>query len=155
MFTIKDYDTVETLLSLNKHVHAWHVKAYPGIFREGSEDAFREHFQATLEKPNYYHYTAYDGAEAVGLIQAEIREIKGNAFVLPNRVVFVHIIVVHPAYRGRGVGHLLMDRVFELARSNGITRIELDHWAGNESAGSFFGGLGFKPFRHFLYIERA
>jgi len=154
MFKIKENDTVETLLSLNKYVHEWHVKAYPNIFRDDSEEEFKEYFQETLEDSNYHNYIAYDDSMAIGLIQAEVKTIKGDAFCLPNRLVFVHIIVVHPEYRGKRVGHLLMDKVYELADKNGISRVELDHWAGNESASSFFGELGFKPFRYYLFIER-
>jgi hypothetical protein len=47
-----------------------------------------------------------------------------------------------------------MDKVYELADDKEISRIELDHWAGNASASSFFAELGFKPFRHYLFKER-
>jgi len=154
MFTVKDNDTVETLLALNQFVHEWHVHAYPEIFRDNAAVEFREYFKGTLASPDCYHYVAYDNLKAVGFIQAEIKVFNGNAFRQPNRIVFVHIIVVHPGYRGQGVGHLLMEKVYELADSHGISRIELDHWAGNESASSFFGELGFKPYRHYLFIER-
>ena len=154
MFIFKDNDTVETLLSLNQYVHEWHVKAYPNIFRDHAEEEFKKYFQSTLESPDCYHYVAYDDSRAIGLIQAKIKMFKGSAFCQPNKLVYVNIIVVHPEYRGKGVGHLLMNKVYELADKNGISRIELDHWEGNESASSFFGELGFKPFRHFMFIER-
>jgi GNAT superfamily N-acetyltransferase len=60
---------------------------------------------------------------------------------------------VHSEYRGKGVGHLLMDKVYELAGENQISRIEIDHWEGNNAASSFFGEVGFKPFRHNLFVK--
>lgn len=60
---------------------------------------------------------------------------------------------VSPEYRSRGVGRLLLDRVRQLAKQNGISRIELDYWAGNESAGRFFCRAGFVPYRRFMYLE--
>lgn len=46
-----------------------------------------------------------------------------------------------------------MDKVYELAGENQISRIEIDHWEGNNAASSFFGEVGFKPFRHNLFVK--
>jgi hypothetical protein len=45
MFTIEENASVETLVSLNKYVHEWHVKAYPNIFRDDSEAEFKNIFK--------------------------------------------------------------------------------------------------------------
>ncbi len=154
MFRIEDGGPPEVLVTLNKHVHDWHVNAYPDIFRDGAESELASYFRSSMDNPSFHHYLAYDDPQAVGFVQAEVRESQGTSFRQPRRLVYVHIIVILPEYRGKGVGHILMDEVYKLAAEHDISRIELDHWAGNESASEFFVGLGFKPYRYFLFLER-
>ncbi|MCL6589939.1 MAG: GNAT family N-acetyltransferase [Firmicutes bacterium] len=154
MFRIEEGRNPAILVSLNRFVHEWHVKAYPDIFRDGEDICLESYFKSSLEKPNFHHFIAYDDSKAVGFVQVEIRNFPGNSFRHPQKLIFLHIIVVLPEYRGKGVGQLLMDEVYGLASKNNISRIELDHWAGNDSAASFFGKMGFKPYRYFLFLER-
>lgn len=155
MIRIENTATPATLAALNKHVHDWHVKAYPGIFRDADEKQLEAYFELSLEKPGYHHFVAHENDQAVGFVQAEIRETEGTPFRFPQTLVFIHIIVVSPGCRNRGVGHLLMERVHELAAQKGISRIELDRWVGNELAGRFFSKAGFRPYRQFMYFEKG
>lgn len=77
----------------------------------------------------------------------------GSPFTKPSRVLNINVIVVLAGFRRKGIGELLMKRVQDLAEEEKLSRIDLNHWAGNESASRFFEKMGFKPLRHFLYAE--
>jgi ribosomal protein S18 acetylase RimI-like enzyme len=149
---IKDQCDVETLLELNQYVHQWHVSNYPKIFKNNEAD-LRNYFCASLERPYTYHFVAYDNSDPIGFIQTQIIETNSSPFRLSQKMVYINIIVVKPAYHGTGVAQMLFDKVTELAKKNGITRMELDHWEGNARARAFFEKMGFKPYRHYLFKE--
>jgi GNAT superfamily N-acetyltransferase len=88
----------------------------------------------------------------IGFIQAEAISHHGSPFRHPQELLYVNIVVVLPDYRGKGVGRRLMEEVFRLARGRRITRVELDHWEGNDAALAF-DKLGFRPYRHYMAIE--
>jgi ribosomal protein S18 acetylase RimI-like enzyme len=53
-------------------------------------------------------------------------------------------LAVDPAYEGRGAGRALMERLIELARDRGGTRMTLRVFAPNERARHLYEGLGFE-----------
>jgi ribosomal protein S18 acetylase RimI-like enzyme len=76
-----------------------------------------------------------------------------NPFRKPYRAVFVHNVSINGDKRSYGLGMKLMDRIYEISKSNGIGRIELDYWALNEMAARFYEKQGFKSYREFVYKE--
>ena len=59
---------------------------------------------------------------------------------------------VRPAFRGRGLGRLLVDRLAEHARSQGITLLRLETGIHQREAIALYEKLGFKqiqPFGHY------
>lgn len=50
---------------------------------------------------------------------------------------------VLPAYRGAGLGRLLLQKTLDAARATGIERVELEVFASNESAIALYRKLGF------------
>lgn len=54
----------------------------------------------------------------------------------------VYKLYVHPAWRGRGVGSILLDAVIRSLPAD-TTRIAVEHFAANERAGSFYDREGF------------
>jgi ribosomal protein S18 acetylase RimI-like enzyme len=152
MLTIDDKATAETLVSLNSSVHAWHASHFPDLFRDNADEGLLQYFKASLERPDCFHFVALDDTTPIGFVQSEIRSHNGSPFRQPQKLVYIVIVVVVPTYRGKGVGRKLIERVFDLARSRGIDRVELDHWDGNDAA-LVFEKLGFRPYRHDLAIN--
>ncbi|MGZ6751959.1 MAG: GNAT family N-acetyltransferase [Nocardioides sp.] len=54
-------------------------------------------------------------------------------------------VVVHPAYRGRGLGAALLTWVEERARETGTTRLAQTVWDGDEAAVALLRSRGFTP----------
>lgn len=54
------------------------------------------------------------------------------------------LIAVLPQHRGRGIGRQLIERLFELSKARGVTRIFLEMRKGNP-AESLYHKMGFEP----------
>jgi ribosomal protein S18 acetylase RimI-like enzyme len=46
-----------------------------------------------------------------------------------------------------------MDKVYEIAKSHGIQKIELDYWTDNQMASDFYGKHGFAKYSEFVYKD--
>ncbi len=53
-------------------------------------------------------------------------------------------VLVHPEYRGQGLGRLLIQELIDLARSIGLEKIEAEFLGEQEAAIKMFGLLGFR-----------
>jgi ribosomal protein S18 acetylase RimI-like enzyme len=67
-------------------------------------------------------------------------------FLSPSQpvVAYVHFMGVHPQYRGRGIGRLLYQRFFELARRDGRTEVRAITSPTNRDSIAFHLRLGFE-----------
>ena len=83
----------------------------------------RDEFLTVLERfPAYFLVAEYDGG-LVGYIQGAVRRHKGVP-VLPEQEPYVEIeqVYVHPDFRHRHIGSMLMERLMAVAAQQGIQR---------------------------------
>jgi GNAT superfamily N-acetyltransferase len=59
--------------------------------------------------------------------------------------LLINGIAVHPSMRGKGVGTLLLQAVFEFARTNGYSTVQLDVVDTNPGARRLYERMGFVP----------
>jgi len=65
----------------------------------------------------------------------------------------VERIYVDKSYKGLGIGRLLMDKAFALAKAQGCSMVWLGVWEHNEAAIAFYRKLGLEPFdTHVFYL---
>jgi len=81
--------------------------------------------------------------ETIGYAYGEIEgydymSLRGPAGVLND-------LIVDPAYRGHGVGRLLLDGIISRLKSRDVPRVVLSTAAKNEAAQRFFERSGFRP----------
>jgi ribosomal protein S18 acetylase RimI-like enzyme len=101
-------------------------------------------FLATrLEDRNAVILVAEIKGETIGYAYAEIEgydymSLRGPAGVLND-------LIVDPAYRGQGVGGLLLDAIISRLQSCGAPRVVLSTAAKNKSAQRLFERNGFRP----------
>lgn len=62
----------------------------------------------------------------------------------PERVGVIHLLAVHPAFQGRGVGRRLLARAVEESRSRGDAVIRLDTLTWNLPGRRLYEGFGFR-----------
>lgn len=67
-------------------------------------------------------------------------------------LINIHDFVVHPDYRGKGVGQFLLDSIYEFGRQNGYCKINLEVREDNHKAQQLYEKAGYedcKPRMHF------
>ncbi len=105
---------------------------------------------AFLEAPSLEEVNAFLSRYApIQFVAERSGEVVGWCDLTPNpREGFRHGGAVGmgllPAYRGRGLGRALLERTLAAAREAGLTRIELEVLASNESAIALYERLGFE-----------
>lgn len=152
MKVIQTYD-YELISKLNQEVQELHRQMYPEYFKEYNFEAVKQFFKQIMTKDTNFFYVVRDGDHDMGYVWMEKREHKENAFCNSYESIFLHHLNVLSAYRNAGVGKRLMETVYEVAESCEVKKIELDYWANNEVAKSFYETRGFKRYREFLYKD--
>ncbi len=135
----------EAIARLNRHVQAKHTAALPWLFKD--EPLSVAAAGAMLEGPRNLVLMAQEAGEGVGYIYAEFRSFPETPYCHAYATAHIHHIAVAPAYRRRGVGRALMQRVVEAAKARGgVDRLTADFWAFNEESRAFFAGFGLAPY---------
>lgn len=80
--------------------------------------------------PTYTGFLAFEGARAVGLVNAFF----GFSTFAARPLLNIHDLVVHRDARRRGVARRLLDSVEELARDRGCCKLTLEVLSGNAPA---------------------
>lgn len=88
---------------------------------------------------------AQAGEEVVGVLGASWQ----IAVHVPGRYALIQDLWVHPSWRGQAIGRDLLAALFELAREQGIARIEVglprEGFPGIDATEAFYRANGFTP----------
>ncbi len=95
-----------------------------------------------LKEKNAIVLVAERQGEMVGYVYASVEgydymSLRGPAGVLND-------IVVDPAYRGQGIGRMLLDAILAELKARGVPRVVLSTAERNEPAQRLFDGAGFR-----------
>jgi GNAT superfamily N-acetyltransferase len=135
------------LSSLCVDVQRLHAEQYPDLFKRPQGDDFAvSFFDEMLADPTVRIFLAEEDGRPIGYLMSKLFERAEGPFTYTNRFLQVEHISVHPDRQRQGVGTALMNRVEELAREIGVTKIQLDSWDFNTEAHTFFERRGFEKF---------
>lgn len=67
----------------------------------------------------------------------------------------IHHTAVHPAYRGKGAGRLLVEHALAALKSEGITKVNLVVFSRNPNGNAFWEKMGFTARNDLTYRNRA
>ena len=144
---------VNALAALCAPIHAMHVTWRTEVFRTASVEEMESLFRQWLAQDNFRAYLAMQDDRPVGYIAVRIVDRPANVLMSRGRFLDVEQIGVVLDERGRGVGHALMEKVKELARQQGLQRIELNVWAENAEAQRAFTAWGFQTQSERMALE--
>lgn len=120
-------------------------------------DEARAHLVERLAtRPGFVAFLAFDGDRACGLINC----FEGFSTFAARPLLNVHDIVVHAAWRGRGVGQALLAAAEEAARQRGCCKLTLEVLANNRTALAAYDRAGFRPYvldpaaGHALFLQK-
>ena len=146
-------DELTRVNELRRMVSDVHVQGRPDIFRPG--------FCEALERHVYEEFDAEDSDIIVALVDGVIAGFATVQYIRRPESPYsfardfyrVEEFGVDAAYRRQGVATALVDYMKNDAREKGFNRIELDAWAFNEGALTFYESVGFKVFRKYFEMD--
>lgn len=98
---------------------------------------------ALVARPQVFSVLAFDGDEAIGLINC----IEGFSTFACLPLVNVHDVVVLASHRGRRVGEQMLALVEQIARERGACKLTLEVLQGNRSAIMLYERVGFAGYQ--------
>ena len=112
-----------------------------GLSREAADAKAEKDFASILthgvETPNHALNVIVDDGAVVGSLWTAVRESDAG------RVLFVYEIRLAEEARGRGIGRAAMRLAEDVARGQGLTRIELNVFGGNDAARNLYRSLDY------------
>jgi ribosomal protein S18 acetylase RimI-like enzyme len=108
-----------------------------------AEDVKARLVDELARRPQAFSVLAFDGDEAVGLVNA----IEGFSTFMARPLVNVHDVVVRASHRGRRVGEQMLHRVELVARQRGACKLTLEVLAGNAPAQALYRRIGFAGYQ--------
>lgn len=113
---------------------------------EATVDAWFQHvLEENKQKEGRIFIAEVDG-KAVGFISLRI-ELKGEQILLPDiKSVLISDFIIHPEFRGKGIGKQLLQKAEEYAKEKNIKYIKLSVFAANTNAKDIYKNLGFKEY---------
>ena len=126
------------MIQLQQH----HINLRPDVYRM-SEDFFTEAtFDKLLEECSVL--VAEENSEIIGAVSYSIMDMKA-AIIHPFKSLWISDLVISQNHRGKGTGTMLMEKVKEIAKENGVDRIQLNVSSYNTDAVKLYEKMGFAP----------
>jgi len=111
---------------------------------QGLSDYARAHLVSGLAaRPQAYSVLAFDGEQAVGLVNC----IEGFSTFACKPLVNVHDVAVLASHRGRGIAEKMLREAERIALERGAIKLTLEVLSGNHSAIRLYERIGFAGYQ--------
>ncbi|XMB85379.1 GNAT family N-acetyltransferase [Mycoplasmatota bacterium WC44] len=129
---------------LFEQVDELHREAHPNIFINPNQTARSNEFLNTvLQDDRKRLIVAIENNEVIGLAKADIRSSPDIPLYKNREWLSIGTIVVDKNYRGKGIGKILLEKLYEWAKIHKVDEVELTVFSFNESAIKFYNKNGF------------
>ncbi|SHO59043.1 GNAT family N-acetyltransferase [Vibrio quintilis] len=142
----------EDLVQLEKmmyDLHDEHHIACPEHFKTAQEVLQEKQINDYLDSPEALIFIACHENIIVGFITGHFAELI-SMVSKPVLMGSIDELFVSPAFRSRGIGRKLLDRLIREFEDYGIEQIFVEVWAFNQSAQKLYQQLGFDHHIHWL-----
>lgn len=137
----------QVLAKLLEPVQKIHADHYPDLFKFPLDHgAAVQFFSNRIGQRHSTFFIAMVEDEPAGYIWCTRENRSESLFKHAHSVIYIQQLSVNPESQGVGVGQELMLAAEKLAEASGVTKIELDSWAFNGKAHSFFEKMGYARF---------
>ncbi|MES2839839.1 MAG: GNAT family N-acetyltransferase [Pseudomonadota bacterium] len=111
---------------------------------DGLSDFAKEHLVRELAaRPQAYSVLAFDGAQAVGLVNC----IEGFSTFACKPLVNVHDVAVLASHRGRGIAEQMLALAEIIAKERGAVKMTLEVLSGNHGAVRLYERIGYAGYQ--------
>ena len=137
-------EDADAIACLTIEVQQLHREALPDIFKLPSAQLFsRERLATLLQDANSTVAVAESKGEIIGHVYGKILHRPENDFKKAEKYMYIQQIGVRKDVRRQGVGRALIAFIESRALASAVTGLQLDYWAFNTRARSFFESCGF------------
>ena len=126
------------MVQLQQH----HINLRPDVYKI-TDQFFSEDEYAKLLKTSQI-ILAINNDEIIGAVCYNIREMKAD-IIHSFKCLWISDLIVDESHRGKGIGTMLMEKVKEVAKENGVDRVQLNVNALNSGAIKLYEKQGFTP----------
>lgn len=145
---IKQTRDYNELAELNKNVQTWHHDNYPDEFKPFDINEVEKAFKKLIQDENVFAFIASYQDKSIDYLLGYVKTRPDSAFQYEKTILHIDQVAVIQSYQKHGVGQLLMEEAYKLAKIKQVKEIQLDFWTGNDLAERFFSRQGFNYFNH-------
>lgn len=136
----------EGIIKLLHQVAEIHHQGRPDIFRQGAQKYNAQNLADIFADPKRPVLVAVDAENRLlGYAFCVVNEVKDHLLLMDDKYIYIDDLCVEETARGQHIGRALLDAVRDYARAIGCRRLNLNVWACNPAARSFYDKNGFKP----------
>jgi ribosomal protein S18 acetylase RimI-like enzyme len=144
---------VPAIASLTAQVQELHARTYPALFKtdvstSDLEDVARQHLREDSQRV----LVALRDDVVAGYARLEVQHRPATVIKFARAQLYIHEFGVDRHARGSGVGTALLAHIEAIAREEGIHRIGVDVFVGNEDARHFYESRGFATEREVRWL---
>lgn len=151
MLTIQESTNPEFIAELSKELQEERHSRYPEHFVPYDKHAIAKAISELMREKGLHAYVVFDDNEPLGYIMFSVVRKSGNAFTRARSILYIDQITVLSAHQKKGIGMRLMKFAEDYARQEGVDQIELNNWAQNDAARSFFGKNDFEYYNERMF----
>lgn len=135
---LDDYENVEAIM---KQVQQLHITWRPDIYQEVDVVLPFEEFVQLVNQEVFF--VAEMDSHIVGILSYVCRHIESDKQVTRD-VLFIDCLAVKEEYRGKGIGHRMLDYMKSIVKEKNFDGLELQVNAKNISAKRMYEKYGFR-----------
>ncbi len=128
------------VLDLCRYIRNYHIDMMDGYFAPQNDEEEQKLFLDSLTNSDIFAGVADDDGKIIGLALAQI---KNAPYLIGKKIINVDNIVVSDDNQKSGIGKLLMDAIYDFAKTNNVPEIKLSVFNGNIKALKFYEKYGF------------
>lgn len=122
----------------------FHSELLPDRFQMVNQTMTRQWFLDIIQREDKALILAQIESNVVGVLHIAMHQSPDLSFFIPRRYAYISDLAVTHGFRFRGYGRTLMKHAIDWAKEHGADAIELNVWALNKDAISFYKRLGFE-----------
>jgi len=139
-----DWKLLQTL-ALETFKRTYESKNDPAIFAAYLEKAFNDdQIKKELANPHSTFYFLKYESQIVGYFK--INELSAQTELKTDKDLEIERIYLKASYQGKGLGKVMIDKVVDIAKAKGKSKVWLGVWEENPSAIAFYERMGFSKF---------
>ncbi len=148
------FDDTPAISEMNRTPQKLHADAYPHLFKQPDAPTFPvDEVKRLMNEANYVFFIAKQDDISAGYLYAEIVRHPESVLQHARNSIHIHQIAVDPAFQSQGVGAALIEKTKDLAKSEGISVVNLTTWEFNKKAQRFFAKQGFATIQYRMQMS--